>query len=146
MSTPLRETPSRPGTPSAWVRISMLYGSKALAATLGVVCFFVGMWWGHGELDGLLATPPGGLYLEPRTRTVWSVFPDNPQILQYSRIPTPEQARLSKLFPTVLRQEEKRAETATTVPPTTTTSPKRAGDSPRWVEIPNDASPVNPKE
>src|SRR5207247_8814026 len=100
----------------------MLYGSKALAATLGVVCFFVGMWWGHGELDGLLATPPGGLYLEPRTRTVWSVFPDNPQVLQYSRIPTPEQARLSKLFPTALRQEAQ-----ATVPtlPSTPTSTKR---------------------
>ena len=41
--------------------------------------------------------------------------------MHYSRIPTPEQARLSKLFPTVVRQDVHAAEATTTVPVTTTT-------------------------
>src|SRR5207249_4706840 len=114
----------------------MPYGSKLLAAGLGVACFFGGLWWGHGELDGLLATPPGGLYLEPRTRTVWSVFPDNPQLLHYSRIPTPEQARMSKLFPTIIRQDaEGGAPGTTTTRPSaeTTTTTQREPQPQVWV-------------
>src|SRR5438046_722195 len=100
----------------------MRSGFRSLMTALGcVACFLLGLWWGRSELDGLLATPPGGLYLEPRTHTVWSVFPDNPNILHYSRIPTPEQARMSKLFPTIIRQDAHAAEATTTVPVMTTT-------------------------
>lgn len=96
-----------------------LFRVAALGLLLGGA-YRLGAFMGAEDFDALLELPPGGVYLSTRTHTIVAASPDNPQWLHLTRVPTPKQARLVRLFPTVVQQAPTTSEGSTT----TTTVPK----------------------